>query len=85
MTGHHNLAILVADHDVFGSAAIGNKDALTAFHTLRDALEAGTLRSAQPGDIVLLAGKGHEKIQILASGTIPFDDAAVAADIVQKL
>ena len=43
------------------------------------------LRSAQPGDIVLLAGKGHEKIQILASGTIPFDDAAVAADIVQKL
>jgi UDP-N-acetylmuramoyl-L-alanyl-D-glutamate--2,6-diaminopimelate ligase len=43
------------------------------------------LRSAQPGDIVLLAGKGHEKIQILAAGTIPFDDAAVAADIVQKL
>ncbi len=43
------------------------------------------IRSAQPGDIVLLAGKGHEKIQILATGTIPFDDAAVAADIVQKL
>jgi UDP-N-acetylmuramoyl-L-alanyl-D-glutamate--2,6-diaminopimelate ligase len=43
------------------------------------------IRAAQPGDIVLLAGKGHEKIQILATGTIPFDDAAVAADIVQKL
>ncbi|HWZ50795.1 MAG TPA: UDP-N-acetylmuramoyl-L-alanyl-D-glutamate--2,6-diaminopimelate ligase [Granulicella sp.] len=43
------------------------------------------IRSATPGDIVLLAGKGHEKVQILATGTIPFDDAAVAADIVQNM
>jgi len=31
-----------------GAAAVGNPDALAAFHALRDALEAGTLRSAQP-------------------------------------
>ena len=31
-----------------GPATIGNADALTAFHTLRDALEAGELRSAEP-------------------------------------
>jgi 2,3,4,5-tetrahydropyridine-2-carboxylate N-succinyltransferase len=31
-----------------GPSAIGNKDALAAFHELRDALEAGTLRSASP-------------------------------------
>ena len=31
-----------------GTAAVGNPDALAAFHALRDALEAGTLRSAQP-------------------------------------
>jgi len=31
-----------------GPAAIGNKDALAAFLELRDALEAGTLRSASP-------------------------------------
>jgi 2,3,4,5-tetrahydropyridine-2-carboxylate N-succinyltransferase len=31
-----------------GAAAIGDKDALAAFHQLRDALEAGTLRSAEP-------------------------------------
>jgi UDP-N-acetylmuramoyl-L-alanyl-D-glutamate--2,6-diaminopimelate ligase len=36
------------------------------------------LEAAKPGDIVLLAGKGHEKEQILADRTIPFDDAAVA-------
>jgi UDP-N-acetylmuramoyl-L-alanyl-D-glutamate--2,6-diaminopimelate ligase len=36
------------------------------------------LREAKPHDIVLIAGKGHEKEQILADRTIPFDDAEVA-------
>jgi 2,3,4,5-tetrahydropyridine-2,6-dicarboxylate N-succinyltransferase len=31
-----------------GSEAVGNSDALAAFHTLRHALESGTLRSAEP-------------------------------------
>jgi UDP-N-acetylmuramoyl-L-alanyl-D-glutamate--2,6-diaminopimelate ligase len=33
---------------------------------------------ARPGDIVLLAGKGHEKVQVTAKGTLPFDDVEVA-------
>lgn len=33
---------------------------------------------ARPGDIVLLAGKGHEKVQVTANGTLPFDDVEVA-------
>src|SRR5439155_1414160 len=36
------------------------------------------LTQAQPHDVVLIAGKGHEKEQILADRTIPFDDAQVA-------
>lgn len=36
------------------------------------------LEEARGGDIVLLAGKGHEKTQTLKSGTIPFDDVAEA-------
>ncbi|HUY93858.1 MAG TPA: UDP-N-acetylmuramoyl-L-alanyl-D-glutamate--2,6-diaminopimelate ligase [Terracidiphilus sp.] len=43
------------------------------------------LQQARPGDIVLLAGKGHEKVQILAEGTIPFDDAAVARAVLTEL
>ena len=31
-----------------GPEAVGNPEALAAFHSLRDALEAGTLRSAEP-------------------------------------
>jgi UDP-N-acetylmuramoyl-L-alanyl-D-glutamate--2,6-diaminopimelate ligase len=36
------------------------------------------LKEARPNDVVLIAGKGHEKEQILADRTIPFDDAEVA-------
>jgi 2,3,4,5-tetrahydropyridine-2-carboxylate N-succinyltransferase len=38
----------IETHFAAGVSAIGNADALQAFQTLRDALEAGTLRSAEP-------------------------------------
>jgi len=43
------------------------------------------LKAAEPGDVVLLAGKGHEKEQILASGSIPFDDAEIALSSLARL
>ncbi len=36
------------------------------------------IATATAGDVVLIAGKGHEKEQILNGRTIPFDDAEVA-------
>jgi UDP-N-acetylmuramoyl-L-alanyl-D-glutamate--2,6-diaminopimelate ligase len=39
---------------------------------------AFALQQATPGDIVLLAGKGHEKVQVTRQGAIPFDDVEVA-------
>jgi UDP-N-acetylmuramoyl-L-alanyl-D-glutamate--2,6-diaminopimelate ligase len=43
------------------------------------------LQQATPGDIVLLAGKGHEKVQITREGTIPFDDVDVARELLGAL
>jgi UDP-N-acetylmuramoyl-L-alanyl-D-glutamate--2,6-diaminopimelate ligase len=39
------------------------------------------LRAAQAGDIVLIAGKGHETYQIFKDRTIHFDDREVAREV----
>jgi UDP-N-acetylmuramoyl-L-alanyl-D-glutamate--2,6-diaminopimelate ligase len=41
---------------------------------------AEAIRIAQPGDIILLAGKGHETGQIIGDRVLPFDDALVARE-----
>lgn len=43
------------------------------------------IQSAQKGDLVLLAGKGHEKVQVLRTGAVPFDDVAVAAHVLEDM
>ena len=47
----------------------------------RRAAIALAIREAGPGDIVLIAGKGHEKVQVSREGTIPFDDVEVAQQL----
>jgi UDP-N-acetylmuramoyl-L-alanyl-D-glutamate--2,6-diaminopimelate ligase len=44
----------------------------------REEAIARALSEARAGDVVLLAGKGHERVQVLADRTIPFDDRDVA-------
>jgi UDP-N-acetylmuramoyl-L-alanyl-D-glutamate--2,6-diaminopimelate ligase len=36
------------------------------------------IRDAAAGDLVLIAGKGHEKYQVIGDKTLPFDDVEVA-------
>jgi UDP-N-acetylmuramoyl-L-alanyl-D-glutamate--2,6-diaminopimelate ligase len=43
------------------------------------------LKAARAGDVVLLAGKGHEKEQIVAGRAIPFDDAEIALAALAEL
>ena len=43
----------------------------------REAIEKA-IKDARPGDLVLIAGKGHEKYQVIGDKTLPFDDVDVA-------
>lgn len=46
---------------------------------------ARAIHEANPGDIVLLAGKGHEKTQVFADGAVPFDDVAEAERVLREM
>src|SRR5712692_2784344 len=46
---------------------------------------AFALQQATPGDIVLLAGKGHERVQASKEGAIPFDDVDVAREYLNAI
>jgi UDP-N-acetylmuramoyl-L-alanyl-D-glutamate--2,6-diaminopimelate ligase len=41
------------------------------------------IHEAQSGDIVLIAGKGHEKVQVTNTGAVPFDDIDAAVGALQ--
>jgi len=41
------------------------------------------IQDASPGDVVILAGKGHETYQILRDGPVPFDDREVARRVLR--
>jgi UDP-N-acetylmuramoyl-L-alanyl-D-glutamate--2,6-diaminopimelate ligase len=43
------------------------------------------LAEAKPGDMVLIAGKGHEKTQTTREGTFPFDDVQVAREMLEQM
>ena len=42
------------------------------------------LKNCAPGDTLLLAGKGHEDYQVLAHGTIHFDEREIVAELLEK-
>jgi len=45
----------------------------------REAVRAA-VHAARPGDVVVVAGKGHETVQIVGGECLPFDDVAVVRE-----
>jgi UDP-N-acetylmuramoyl-L-alanyl-D-glutamate--2,6-diaminopimelate ligase len=68
-----------ARRDARGQAAPGH----LAIVDRRAAIERA-IELAQPGDMVLIAGKGHEKYQAIGERVVPFDDAAVAREALSR-
>ena len=74
-----------------GTPQLGGASALAASHKgywvepdRRAAIEAA-IAAAQQGDVVLIAGKGHEDYQIIGKTKHPFDDRAVARAAIARL
>jgi UDP-N-acetylmuramyl tripeptide synthase len=64
-------------------AGIKDRSKVEVIHDRRQAIERA-IEMAQPGDFVLIAGKGHETTQTLKDRTIEFNDFAVADEIVAR-
>jgi UDP-N-acetylmuramoyl-L-alanyl-D-glutamate--2,6-diaminopimelate ligase len=59
-----------------------DRERVTTITDRRDAI-ADAIGSARHGDVVVIAGKGHERTQELADEVVEFDDRAVAASVLE--
>lgn len=66
------------------TAGIGRHGAKVIVDSDRTGAIAKALEAAREGDVVVLAGKGQETYQILASGKIHFDEREVVAKILSE-
>ena len=51
----------------------------------REAAILAGIEMLEAGDVLLIAGKGHETGQILADHVIPFDETAIVTRILKEL
>lgn len=72
--------------DIMNDALVGIRrtDVAHVIEPDRTAAITRAIKEAGPGDIVLLAGKGHETYQVLKDRTIHFDDREVAREVLRS-
>ena len=87
-----DFAVLTSDNPrsedplaIINDAMVGLQRSGAKYRVEPDRRKAITLaiHEAGPGDIVLIAGKGHEKVQVTRDGPIPFDDVEVAQQVLR--
>jgi UDP-N-acetylmuramoyl-L-alanyl-D-glutamate--2,6-diaminopimelate ligase len=72
---------------IINDILVGVQKCETPYVVLPDRREAirKAIAEARPGDVVILAGKGHENYQVLNQGTIHFDDREVAEETLASM
>ncbi len=84
-----DVAILTSDNPRSEEpAAIADEVATGALGPIERELDRRTaieraISEARPGDVVVIAGRGAEPMQELASGKVPFDDREVTRDVLR--
>ncbi len=99
VAGEHCRLVVVADEDPRGEDPVSILEEIGAGAEAagrrrgrdllliadRRAAIAAALSRARPGDVVLLAGKGHEQTIEYASGNLPWNEAAVAREVLAAM
>ena len=76
-----------APKTIIDDILVGMKGMETPYTVIEDRRKAiaFALENAQSGDLILLAGKGHETYQILATGTVHLDEREVVAETLSRM
>ena len=69
----------IADEVMAGADAADTTVVLDRREAIRQALA-----QARPGDIVVVAGKGHERVQHLPDGDVDFHDTTVVTELLAE-
>jgi len=92
--GAADIAVITSDNPrhenpqaIIDDILVGCRDVPVTLHVESDRAEAihWAINAAEPGDTVLVAGKGHETVQIIGDERRPFDDRHVCREALSEL
>ena len=90
---HSDFVIITSDNPrtedplkIIEEAAIGVKNTGTDYSIVPDRRDAifQAIERARTGDVVIIAGKGHETYQIIGNNKFHFDDREAALEAIEK-
>ncbi len=72
--------------DIIGNITAGMKNTKAAYEVIENRREAikAAVKNAKTGDVIILAGKGHETYQIIGTEKLHFDEREVLAEILSE-
>ena len=74
----------IIDEVAAGAATVSGGASVVRQVDRREAI-ASAIRGAAAGDVVVIAGKGHETSQVVGVSELPFDDRVVAAEVLATI